>query len=75
MTRGEQRRFVRALTRAVRERLIQTSGEWPADWDGHELRELLYKSFARERTLGTRDNRKRLKAFERAELSAPVRLY
>jgi hypothetical protein len=34
----EKRKFVRDLTRGIRDNLLQRSKNWPRQWDGHELR-------------------------------------
>ena len=47
MTKKEQRTFVRNLCKSVAEGLIKEY-EFPADWDGHELRVLIADTFARE---------------------------
>lgn len=50
MTRREQKKFVRSLTRSVAASVVQhiNDGKIPDGWDGHELRALLAEKFHRE---------------------------
>lgn len=47
MTRKEQARFVRELTRNITKQVVTTiqQGRVPEEWDGHELRVLLADRF------------------------------
>ena len=50
MTRTEQRRLLRNFINAVRDHLLERSKDWPEEWDGHDLRELVASAFEWERT-------------------------
>jgi hypothetical protein len=70
MTKQDQKRFVRSLTRAIATDLIARidANKVPVTWDGHELREWLYEKFQFERTRlmagpGPRRSRRRYQAF------------
>lgn len=41
MTRAEQIRFIRELSKSVADRLCDQAAKFPEEWDGHELRVLL----------------------------------
>jgi len=70
MTRAQQRKFLRSLTREVRDHLLARSKDWPPDWDGHELRDLLAAAFERERSPLMRAPRnRRRRDFENARLT------
>lgn len=45
MTRSEQRRFVKELSRNVVKNVLQVLPDAPAEWGGHELRLLLKDHF------------------------------
>jgi len=46
MNKQEQEQFVRELTGNVLAEVLAKSVQWPDDWDGHELRQLLADAFA-----------------------------
>ena len=48
-TRKGKRKFIRALCKAVANVAIEAVPRMPADWGGHELRELLADLMQRER--------------------------
>lgn len=48
-TRAGKRRFIRSLTRSICKSACKAVKEMPAEWDGHELRELLAELFDFER--------------------------
>lgn len=52
MNREEQTVFVTDLVASVQAKLLADieAGKVPADWDGHELRHLLARIFARQTT-------------------------
>lgn len=56
-TRAGKRRFIRTLCNSVRDELIAKVERMPADWDGHELRELIADTFNFSRTRLMRDAR------------------
>jgi hypothetical protein len=62
MTREEQRTLLRNFTQQVTDHLLSQSERWPAEWDGHELRELVSLAFEFERTSLMRESRARRKA-------------
>lgn len=59
MTKRDQRKLLRAITRHVTQHLIAQSARWPASWDGHELRELAAATFEYERTRLMREDHRR----------------
>lgn len=62
MTKREQRTLLRTFTRQVTDHLLSRSKDWPAEWDGHELRELAAAAFEWERTSLMRESRRRRRA-------------
>jgi hypothetical protein len=50
MTNEEQRALLMKFIAGVQANLLDRATRWPADWDGHELRELAADAFDRERT-------------------------
>jgi len=46
MNKKEQRKFVRSLVKNVQSGILSTSKEWPPEWDGLELRQLVSDHFA-----------------------------
>ncbi len=62
MTRAEQKKLLRTFTRQVTDTLIARADQWPEEWDGHDLRELVAYAFNFERTNLMRENRKRRQA-------------
>lgn len=50
MTKKEQRKILRDLTRSILRKLLEHSYQWPKEWDGHEIRELLFNAAAWERS-------------------------
>lgn len=72
-TRAGKRAFIRALCRSVAENVAAAVPAMPAEWDGHELRELLAEVFDRERSgqmkqrpLSSGYNRRRVLAYRKA---------
>jgi hypothetical protein len=66
MTNDEQRALLIDFIDQVKTKLLERSAKWPADWDGHELRELSADAFDWERTRLLRESRKRLRDFKNA---------
>jgi uncharacterized iron-regulated protein len=64
MTRDEQKELVRNFTQQVADALLSKADQWPEDWDGHDLRELVAYAFNHERTRLMREDRKRRRAAE-----------
>jgi hypothetical protein len=59
MTRREQRTLLRNFCNSVRDALLAHSKQWPDDWNGHELRELVAYAFEHERTSLMREDGRR----------------
>ena len=66
MTRREQIALLRGFTKNVADHLISRADRWPAEWDGHELRELAATAFNNERTSLMREDRRRRRACKNA---------
>lgn len=67
MTKAQQRKILKAICDNVRDHLLSRSDQWPEEWDGHELRELVAEVHNNERTSLMRGNygtgrRRRLEA-------------
>jgi len=45
MTKRDQRRFVRELVMNVRRDLLKQVALFPAEWDGHEIRQFIADTF------------------------------
>ena len=74
MTRVEQMLFVLNLCNGVAQSLTMmiSREEIPEEWDGHELRELLADTFARERGEVLKDHRSlRYREYEQVALKLP----
>lgn len=65
-TRRGKRAFIRSLTRSISESACAAVEQMPADWDGHELRELLAELFTSERMGSMRKDRRRMSAYRSA---------
>lgn len=64
MTHEEQIEFVRKLTENILSEALRKHRQWPEDWDGNELRELMYRKFLGARSHWFDDNRlARVRAF------------
>ncbi len=66
--------IVRAICEGIGDRLIEhiRSGKVPADWDGHEIRELIFDNAERCRSTQMMDKRtKRYREYERVCLTTP----
>lgn len=50
MKRSDQRKLLRTFCNHVRDALLVQASEWPEEWDGHDLRELVAYAYVRERT-------------------------
>ena len=61
-----KRRFIRSLTRSISKAACAAVDQMPADWDGHELRELLAELFDYERSRLMRESRKRMSDYRSA---------
>jgi|PlaIllAssembly_1097288.scaffolds.fasta_scaffold44816_7 hypothetical protein len=59
MTRDEQRKLLRTFSQQVTASLIARSDDWPEEWDGHDLRELLLYAVEWERTSLMRETPRR----------------
>lgn len=68
MPKRKQRQLLRSITRHMTQHLLAQSARWPAEWDGHELRELVADAFNNERTRLMRESRQRRKACHNAIL-------
>jgi hypothetical protein len=66
MTNAQQRKLLCAFINQVQQHLLSRSAKWPADWDGHELRELAADAFDHERTALMKVSRARLREFRNA---------
>lgn len=62
MTRHKQRQLLQAFMRQVTDHLILQSARWPAEWDGHDLRELALQALEYERTRLMRESPRRRRA-------------
>ena len=62
MTLADKRKLLRNFTKQVADHLLAQSARWPADWDGHEIRELVAAAFNQERTRLMADDHKRKRA-------------
>lgn len=63
MTKEEQKALLATFVDSVRDALLTRAERWPAEWDGHELRELCAEAFDHERSRLLRESRKRRRAF------------
>ncbi len=43
MIPSQKRRFIRELSKSIRDELLAKAAQMPAEWDGHEIRELFYE--------------------------------
>lgn len=50
MTQQERLALLSGFMANVQHHLVSKSDGWPDDWDGHEIRELVYRAFEFERT-------------------------
>lgn len=55
MTRYQQRAMLKAICDNIRDDLLKKADQWPEDWDGHELRELVALVHQHERTVLMRE--------------------
>jgi len=62
LTLADKRKLLRNFTKQVADHLLKQSARWPADWDGHEIRELVAAAFNHERTRLMADDHKRKRA-------------
>lgn len=72
MTRDEQKELLTAFCDRMRDSMLEGASNWPAEWDGHELRELAASRFEFERTNVMRTDRRRRKAFLNTLRTTPI---
>jgi hypothetical protein len=68
MTKVQQKRFIRELIQNVQKDLLANSGKIPAEWDGHELRQLVADKFALS-SFTLKKDKKRYRAYNNAILT------
>jgi hypothetical protein len=66
MSGDEQRALLVTFIDSMKAKLLERSGKWPAEWDGHELRELAADAFDAQRTALMKSSRKRLRDYRNA---------
>jgi len=65
-TRAGKRAFIRSLCGSIEVAVLAAVPQMPADWDGHELRELIAEVFNSERTRLMKESRGRMRNYRSA---------